>query len=99
LFSKSENLRDRGLLGWIWLDVLSIRGEPESERNVSDPLAQTAFGRIASRVRSLIASRSHWLTAPIIVITSRPVADKYRGHIPVGNQREQPLDAGPVSGP
>src|ERR1039457_5950422 len=29
----------------------------------------------ASRVRSPIASRSHWLTAPMIVMTRRPAAE------------------------
>ena len=31
--------------------------------------------RNASRVRSPIASRSHWLTAPMMVITRRPAAE------------------------
>jgi hypothetical protein len=31
----------------------------------------------ASRVRSPIASRSHWLTAPMMVITSLPAAEPY----------------------
>jgi hypothetical protein len=38
-------------------------------------LVHEALWRIASRVRSPIASRSHWLTAVMILITSLPAAE------------------------
>src|SRR5437867_11189053 len=65
-----------GLLGRIRFDVLPVVGQPGAERYVTHtgpPWLRLC--RSASRVRSPIASRSHWLTAPMMVITRRPAAE------------------------
>jgi hypothetical protein len=56
----------------------STRGPSAASRDPNSRLPMRSLllllCRGASRLRSLIASRSHWLTTPIIVITQRPAA-------------------------
>ncbi|MEP6961524.1 MAG: hypothetical protein ABI995_05575 [Acidobacteriota bacterium] len=62
------------LLG-INFQKVGFRNEFVAMADVPNTFAFALLWRKASRVRSPMASRSHWLTAPIIVITSRPAAE------------------------
>lgn len=59
------NLRERGLLFRGRLEVLTVVRDSGAERDVPDPSAWLRLCRSASRVLSPIASRSHWLAAPL----------------------------------
>ena len=69
LAAQSEDLGQRRLLGWLWLNMLAIRREPIPVSDVPHTPPGGLLCCIASRVRSPIASRSHWLTAVMMLIT------------------------------
>ena len=64
--AQMTDLSEHALLARIWLDVLAIRFETESELDIADLLPVLRLRRNASRVGSATGSRSHWLTAAMI---------------------------------
>ena len=60
--TQVTDFREHALLALVWFDVLAVRAETESEPDIPDPLPLVRLCGRASRVRSPIASLSHWLT-------------------------------------
>jgi hypothetical protein len=76
LAAEPLNFRQRRLLTRFRFQMLAVLSEPGAERDIADamPLAPLVAQRVASPFPPM-ASRSHWLTAPMIVITRRPAAE------------------------
>ena len=72
--AKLAAIGQHSLLARVWLNMLAVRRQPISE-DVSYLLALSTFmlKRIAGALP--IASRSPWLTAAMMLITSRPAAE------------------------